>query len=311
MTGSVLDRLNSLRLLSPFGNKRGDRLVPRSRNRGPIPWVIAIMIGLTIMAAAAGLALGNLIDRAEADLSGALTVQIIEANAETRDDQAQQVADILVAERSVTSVRIVPQDELTELLAPWVGTSGDDSISIPIPALVEAQLSGVANAEEVARLNALLIDTVPTARVDAQSDWLKPVYEALSSLQYMAFALIILLALGSAAAVWLAARSAFNTHRQIIEIVHLLGGTDRQIARIFQRSVAFDALVGGAVGLAVASISVWVIGGRFAAIDSGMVAGGALGVADWLILFAIPLGGIALAMLTARITLLTALRRML
>ena len=81
----------------------------------------------------------------------------------------------------------------------------------PIPALVDAELAGVASTEETGRLNAMLLEEIPTARVDAQSAWLRPVYDALSSLRYMALGLIVLLALGSAAAVWLAARSALST----------------------------------------------------------------------------------------------------
>eukprot|EP00913_Durusdinium_trenchii_P015431 g14492.t1 len=223
------------------------------------------MIALTVMAAAAGLALGNLIDRAESDLSGALTVQIIEANAEVRDAQAQRAAELLIADNAVTSVRVVPQEELAELLNPWIGETAASDGAIPIPALVDAELAGVATGEVTARLNAMLLEEIPTARVDAQSAWLRPVYDALSSLRYMALALIVLLALGSAAAVWLAARSAFSTHRQTIEIVHLLGGTDRQIAQIFQRTVAFDALIGGAVGLALGSLAADAVILRFVA----------------------------------------------
>ena len=300
-----------LRKLAPIGGGIDGQLVSRSRSRGPIPWVIAIMIALTVMAAAAGLALGNLIKRAEADLSGALTVQIVEANSELRDQQAARAAELLIGDESVDSVRVVPPEELAELINPWIGGVEGDTVAIPIPALVDVELAGVASAEVTARLNAMLLDEIPSARVDAQSEWLRPIYDALASLRYMALALILLLALGSAAAVWLAARSAFGTHRQTIEIVHLLGGTDRQIARIFQRTVAFDAVIGGAAGLALGSVAVWLIGGRFAAIDSGMVAGGNLGLIDWALLFGIPLGGIALAMLTARVTVLSALRRML
>ena len=164
--------------LVPFGGKRVDRLAPRSRSRGPIPWVIAIMIALTVMAAAAGIALGNLIDRAESDLSGALTVQIIEANAEVRDARAQRAAELLIADSAVTSVRVVPQEELAQLLDPWIGDTAASQGGIPIPALVDAELAGVASTEETARLNAVLLEEIPTARVDAQSAWLRPVYDS-------------------------------------------------------------------------------------------------------------------------------------
>ena len=121
----------------------------------------------------------------------------------------------------------------------------------------------------------------------------------------------LLFSLTSAAAVWLAARSALGGNRGTIEIVHLLGGTDAQIARIFQRSVAFDAAAGGAVGLGLGLVAVVVLGRQFAALGSGMVAGGGLGTIDWLLIAAIPVIGVMIAMLTARLTVLGALRRML
>ena len=151
----------------------------------------------------------------------------------------------------------------------------------------------------------------PAARVDAQSTWLAPVFAAIRSLQYLALALVVLLALTSSAAVLLAARSALGGNRGTIEIVHLLGGTDAQIARIFQRSIAFDALVGGAVGLALGLGAIVVLGRQFAALGSGMVAGGGLGPLDWLLIAAIPLAGVGIAMLTARLTVMGALRKML
>lgn len=310
-TGNPLVGRSLVRDLVPFRGRRAAKLVPRTRGNGPMPWVIAIMIALTVLAAAAGLALCNLADRARADLSGAVTVQIIEANGEIRQAQAQRAREILLTDQAVSSVRIVPPEELADLLEPWIGSGGDASDAVPIPALIDVQLSDLADREEVARLNALLLDEVPQARVDAQSEWLRPVYDALASLQYLAVALILLLALTSAGAVWLSARSTFNNHRKTVEIVHLLGGTDAQITRIFLRTVAIDAIVGGLIGMALGALAVWVIGNRFAAIDSGMVAGGNLQQFDWFVLASIPVAGVLLALLTARITVMGALRRML
>jgi cell division transport system permease protein len=42
-----------------------------------------------------------------------------------------------------------------------------------------------------------------------------------------------------------------------------------------------------------------------------MVAGGGLGAIDWLLIAAIPVAGVLIALLTARLTVLSALRRML
>ncbi|MEL6239196.1 MAG: cell division protein [Pseudomonadota bacterium] len=292
------------------GAKQPARLLPKSRFGGPIPWVIAILIALVVIAAAGGLALRNLADNARADLSGAVTVQIIEANPDIRVERAQAAASALASQPMVTSVRIVPEEELAELLEPWLGTSAS-SADVPIPALIDVELSARATTGEVAQLQAALDRAVPGTKVDAQSSWLKPVYNALSALQYLALALIALIAIATAAAVWLAARSAFANHRDTVEIIHLLGGTDAQITRVFERTVALEASFGALVGVALGAVTVWLLGQQFAALDSGMVGGATLGWEGWVILAAIPVAGIMLALVTARITISLALRAML
>ena len=115
----------------------------------------------------------------------------------------------------------------------------------------------------------------------------------------------------TAAAVWLASRSALGSNRGTIEIIHLLGGTDGQIAQIFQRSIGFDAVLGGTVGLGFGLAAILLLGRQFAALGSGMVAGGGLGMFDWAAIASIPLAGVVIAMFNARLTVLAALRKML
>lgn len=290
--------------------KQAARLLPKTRFGGPIPWVIAILIALVVIAAAGGLSLRNLADNARSDLSEAITVQIIEANPQTRSERAQAAAAALASQPLVTSLRIVPQEELTALLEPWLGASAG-SQDVPIPALIDVELNRQASDTQLAALQAALDRVVPGTKIDAQSTWLRPVYNALAALQWLALALIALVAVATAGAVWLAARSAFANHRDTVEIIHLLGGTDQQITRVFQRSVMLEASFGALVGAILGGATVWLLGQQFAALDSGMIGGATLSLNDWLVIAAIPLAGVLLAMLTARITISLALRAML
>ncbi|MEP3049859.1 MAG: FtsX-like permease family protein [Erythrobacter sp.] len=296
--------------VAPLKGSAAARLVPQSRLTGPIPWVIAIMIALVVIAAAGGLALRNLAENARSDLSGAATVQIVEANQLRRAQLSAAAAEVLADQSIVASIRVVPEEELGDMLEPWLG-SGAGGEDLPIPALIDVQLAGASGPEQIAQLQNILDASVPGARVDAQSDWLQPVYSALSALQYLALGLIVLLALACTAAVWLAARSAFASHRDTVEIIHLLGGTDGQVTRIFQRSVARDAAFGGLAGLIMGIAAVWLLGGQFSELDGGLVAGGGLSWGDWAIIVAIPLIGIGLALLTGWITIMFGLRKML
>lgn len=302
----------SIRTRDTVRFRTGNRLVPHARLAGPMPWVIAIMIALTVIAAGAGLALRNLSDNAQAEIAGGLTVQIVEAAPAERERQAELAVALLSNREEVASVKRVPDAELDALLEPWLGQrQAAEEDAIPVPALIDVRLSGPVTERRLEELRTSLGASVPAARLDAQARWLEPVFDAVASLQWLAVGLIVLLAATSAAAVWLAARSALGSNRETIEIIHLLGGSDDQIARIFQRSIALDAAFGGAVGLALGVAAMALLGRQFAALGSGMVAGGELGAADWVLLVAVPVIGVVLAVLTARMTVLAALRRML
>ena len=298
--------------LTPLRRKARDaELLPEGRLSGPMPWVIAIMVALTVIAAAAGLAFSNTARNASDDLAGGITVQIVDANAATRDAQALAVVKALRATPGVIEATLVSQDEVDRLIEPWLGASASGDSGIPVPALVDARLRDGVTGEALGGLRQMLRQIAPAARVDAQSSWLKPVFGAIDTLRWLSLALVGLLGIALAAAVLLAVRNALGSNRDTIEIVHLLGGTDAQIARIFQRAIGYDAAVGGIVGLALGLVVVLLLGQQFAALGAGLVSSGALQWSDWLLLVLIPLAGIVLAMLTARQTVVRALRKML
>lgn len=296
--------------VASFAGRTASALVPRKPIAGPVPWVLAIMIMLSVLAAGGALALSNLASSAKGDLAGGVTVQIIEANAALRAEQSERAAAILLQDPAVRSLRRIPRDELGEMMEPWLGLN-DAEDAIPIPDLIDVQLDRPVSEAELLRLQSVLEESAQNIRIDAQSSLLQPVYSALDSLRYLSLSLILLLALASSAAVWLASRSAFTSNRETMEIVHLLGGADKQIASIFQRSVAIDAFLGAVLGLSLGVTVMLLVAGQFAALDSGMVKGGGFGWLDWLIISAIPIAGVLIAIMTARITVISALRRML
>jgi cell division transport system permease protein len=300
------------------------RLLPENQLTGPMPWVIAIMIALTVVAAASGLALRNMARSASADLEGGVTVQIVSAAPAERNRQALAALAALRAAPGVVSAAPVAQDDLNALVEPWLGTRpGDDLEALPIPAMIDVRLDGQRDGQRggqlgagatparLAALRARLAKVAPAARIDAQAGWLAPVFGAINALQWLASGLITLLALATMAAVLLASRNALSNHRETIEVVHMLGGTDRQIARVFQRSMALDAAAGGLAGLVLGLITILALGRQFAPLGSGMVGSAVLGWLDWIVIALIPMLGVALAVLTARLTVLGALRRML
>lgn len=278
-------------------------MLPGGVRSGPMPWVIAIMTFLGLLAASAALALGGAADRLEA--GNRIIVQIIEADPAAREAQARRALTLMQGHSAVTKPRRVSDAELARLVEPWLGAGAE--ATVPIPAMIEADLAPGGNIEALA---AALARAVPAARLDAAGAWLGPVASLVDTLRWLAAALVALAIAASAAVVVLAARAALDTHRPTIELLHLLGATDAQLARLFQRSIARDAAFGGAVGLLAALLVLWGLGDRLQALGSDLIGSVRLGAGQWLLLAALPICGVLLAMLVARITILRALVRL-
>ncbi len=231
-------------MLLDFALPAHDRkLIPEGRLSGPMPWVIAIMLFLTLLVAAGGLTLAEAARQGGQDFARQVTVQIIESDPAQRAAQRAAVTRTLRKLDSIAEVKPVPDAQVRALLEPWLGTGVIDA-DVPVPALVDVRFASVPTAET-------------------------------------------------------------------IEIMHMMGGTDIQAARLFQRRVALDALLGGIVGFIVAAFVIITVGGRFAAVEPGLLSGAHFPYYGWAVLALIPLAVMALAMLMARMTVISALKRML
>ncbi len=298
-------------MLLDFALPAHDRkLIPEGRLSGPMPWVIAIMLFLTLLVAAGGLTLAEAARQGGQDLARQVTVQIIESDPAQRAAQRAEVTRALRKLDSIAEVKPVPDADVRALLEPWLGTGVIDA-DVPVPALVDVRFRSVPAAETISRLQSTLRSVAPNIRVDSHSSWMAPFFELMRALIWLAAAVFLLLLVATSAVVILAVRSTLNTHRETIEIMHLMGGTDVQAARLFQRRVALDALLGGIVGFIVAAVVIITVGGRFAAVEPGLLSGTHFPYYGWAILALIPLAVMALAMLMARMTVVSALKRML
>ena len=284
-------------------------LLPEGRLAGPMPWVIAIMMFLTVLAASAGLGLAGAAGRLDDQIGSRVTIQIVEANPQLRDRQAAAATASLARLPGVSSVRRVPHHEIQDKLEPSLGPGGVEA-DLPVPALIDVDLDP-AGGMDLAQLSAATIAVAPSARLDENAQWLAPLVSLIAALKWLAAGLVLLMVGATTATVFLAARAALDTHRQTIEILHLMGATDVQIARLFQRRIALDALFGGLVGFLLAGIVLFLLGQRVSALGSELLGSTAISLEIGAILLVLPLFGVLLAMLVARLTILRALGRML
>ena len=284
-----------------FATPPDRRLLPSGRFAGATPWLIAIMMFVMMIVAATGLALAGGARLVREGVAHRYSIQI----ADGRASEARAVA-IARAAPGVTSAVPVPEAELRATLQRWLGpVAAGEGSDLPLPALIDVDLAPGANPAAVA---AAVTRAIPSAQFVADQSRLAPMLGTLTALTVIAALLVALIALATAAAVVLATRSALETHRGTIEVMHGIGATDLQVTRLFQRKIAIDALIGGSVGAVVAALVLLLVaGGGFGALGD-WTDGSLLRWSDLAMLAALPLLAAILATLVARSTVLAALR---
>lgn len=268
-------------------------------------WVMAIMLFLTVLAAALGIGTLHAAQALGQQLTGRLTVQIVEGDPVARDAAAARALTLIRALPGVRRATPVDRAALVALLRPWLGGEGADP-ELPIPAMIDVDLAPGGNAD---RITAQVRRASATARVDQHQRWMSPVTGFLQTVTWLALALVLLMLAATSAVVVLAARSGLETHRATIQVMHMLGSTDIQVARLFQRRIALDAAIGGAIGGIAGALVVAFIGYRLQGLGSDLLGGVTLGVGGWVAIAALPLLFVVLAMIAARVTVVFALRR--
>ena len=284
-----------------FASPPDRRLLPGGRFAGATPWLIGIMMFVMMIVAATGLALAGGARLVRDGVAHRYSIQI----ADGRAQEARATAAARSAPGVVTA-QPVPEAELRRTLEQWLGpVAAGEGADLPLPALIEVELAPGADPAAVA---AAVARAVPSAQFVADQARLSPMLGTLTALMIVAGALVALIALATAAAVVLATRSALDTHRATIEVMHGIGATDLQVTRLFQRKIALDALIGGTAGaLLAALVLILVASGGIGALGD-WTNGSVLRWFDLIMLASLPLFAAILATLVARATVLAALR---
>lgn len=282
-----------------FAPPHDRRLLPGGY-RGPTPFVIAIMTFSMMIVAAAGLALSNAAGLVVKGIDSRYSIQI--------PGGSRDLPAVLEAARTapgVLGVEAVPEAEMRKTLEQWLGPAGGSG-DLPVPALVTLDVADGAN---LAAISARVEKAAAGTRFVAHDETLAPLLKSVRALQWLALALVALMAAATSAAVVLAARGALDTHRSTIEVMHGIGATDVQVTRLFQRKIALDALAGGLFGGAAAAIVLAVLAAGGSALSGDLTGAAPLAGGDLLILALLPVLLILLATGVARAAVLTALRQ--
>ena len=272
-----------------------------------LPWVVAVMVFLATLSFAAALAVGAAANRWQHDLSGSATVQIADTGTGSLDARVAAALDLLRRTPGIRRADPISPQAAAELLKPWLGNAAALA-DLPMPRLIDVAFD--TYQVDTVTLGRQLAAAVPGASFDDHRRWVEGLALIARSIMLVATVVVVLVAGVAALSVIFAVRSGLAVHRDVIEVLHLIGAHDDYIANSFARHTLWTGLRGGAIGslLAIGSLIALSHVGRDAA--PGMLPGLRLDTLDWVMLVLIvPLAAL-LAAATARATVLRALARL-
>jgi cell division transport system permease protein len=293
-----------------FITRRSDLPLDRDGHSLFLPWLIALMVFLAVLAVAGILMLNSVTARWSQGVAGTLTVQISAAEISSEDDpRLQAVLDVLASTKNISRYEVISDERVLKLLEPWLG-SVTNSNDLPLPRLIDVELhTGVPFDNN--RLAEQINKIAPGSSVDDHQIWLERMVNLIETVQFLATAVLLCIGFATVGTVVFTTQTGLKIHHEAIDVLHLIGAQDSYIAGQFAGRALALGLTGGLLGLVLGIITLMGIGHFIGRMDGLFVSDLQLVSYHWLIVGFLPVGVAVIAMMTAKMTVLRSLRQML
>ena len=273
-----------------------------------LPWIMAGLLYLSVIAlATAAIADGALSLFSQRDQM--VTVSLPTAGvSETGDRDVQRVLTVLSETREVVSATVVPDDELQDLIEPWLGERGNNE-DLPLPRLIDVTLDPLAQID-LEKLENQLRTMVADATIGVQIVGRDQAERQATFFRIVGITLGTVLLIGALAIVAIITSLSLAMHNDTVALLRYMGAQDGYLARQFERYALQSGLRGGLVGFFAAMLTVLALLYSIQHLELTNSIRLGLRPADWIFLACVPIVTALLCTATARFTALWGLGRM-
>ena len=246
---------------------------------------------------------------------GSVTVQIIPTN-NTNKEKAlaelmayeEKAVDFLKSVNGIIKVTPLSDEQLNELLHPWLGD--DVSISdLPTPRIIDVKIDPDADIDFMQLAQDLSVAS-PQASLDNHKIWLNRLIAFADGLNMIATTILALVITITSGAIFYTTQMSMGLNNHIIEILHLIGAKDTYIAQQYAKHMGFIGLIGGLLGLLFAIPAIFFIGNLANSIKGGIISDATLSTLDWICIMLLPILSMIISMTTAYYTVKNTLKKM-
>jgi cell division transport system permease protein len=273
-----------------------------------LPWIMAGLLYLAVIAlAAAAIADGalQLFDQRDKMVTVSLPTAGI---SEDGDRDVANILRVLEEAREVVSATVVGDDELQDLIEPWLGERRDGE-DLPLPRLIDVTLDPIGQPD-LRALEQRLREVVPDATIGIQEVSEDRAQRQAAFFRIVGIAIGILLLLCSLAIVTVITSLSLAMHNDTVKLLRYMGAQDGYLARQFERFALQSGLRGGIIGFFLAMLTVLAVLYSMQNLEITNTVRLGLRPVDWVFLACVPVVAALLCTLTARLTALWNLGRL-
>lgn len=221
MSESIVTRVTSSRFVLPVRALRDDMFIRT---------FVALMTFMVMVMTSITLFLFALSREWTADVLTTATIELPAGAVE----KLPALETVLSRHPAIDSYDILTKDKVLELVSPWFGEESRElGNTISVPILIPYDLKPGVDIDGKALLRQIR-EIVPQARIISHHDWFAPLERLTRLFQTVGITALALLFIALLMAIHGAARGRVATHREALELLHLMGASDSYILGQFQ-----------------------------------------------------------------------------
>ncbi len=263
--------------------------------------IMAITVFLFSVALAGYLLINSVADSWRSSISGSLTVQIMPATEELSEQEADlrinKVISFFENRQGVKKVTLMSDMRLKQLMSPWLGAQVDVK-SLPLPRLLEVYLESEQGFDYAAAATDLH-EVAPYASIDDHRVWLNRLLKLASSVKMLALSVLLMILTVCVLSIFYATCTSLGIHKDIIEILHIMGAKDDYVARQYAKRGLYIGLCAGVFGIVLALGAFALLHYVAAGMNKGLLGDVSLSASGWAVLASLPVWTALLSMATS------------
>ncbi|MCB1484505.1 MAG: ABC transporter permease [Hyphomicrobiaceae bacterium] len=286
----------------------GPVVPPGSVTGRSLTLVIAIMCFLACLTAGAVWMIKQSADAWLKDIASEVTVQVEPIENGDIEKVLLNVVAYLQRQRGIISARPLSLEESASLLEPWLGST-EALKALPVPRLIAVEVDRY-NPPDLSDVGSSLQREFKGVSLDDHRRWQQQIRAVTGSFALGGIGIFLLVAAATTAVIVSATKSAMASNRDIVEVLHFVGATDKFIAREFEKHFLRLGIKAGIVG-ALAAMAVFLTmpaimellgGGAVSAVEMQRLIGtGSLDPAGYALLGLVVVIIAGLCMITSRV----------